>query len=137
LGCAGEPETGPVEVHWDRDSCERCRMALSDRRFAAEVRLGARDVLKFDDLGCAVIWLDRHPTANAAESWVTDHRDGEWLDARRAHYRQLATSPMDYGYGATREKTAGVIDFEAVARLILEKERGQHRGGPAGRAETR
>jgi len=36
--CSGESETGPVEVKWDQNNCERCRMMLSDRYFAAQIR---------------------------------------------------------------------------------------------------
>ena len=38
IGCAPEDVTGPGEVRWDRETCERCSMALSDRSFAAQVR---------------------------------------------------------------------------------------------------
>ena len=60
--CTGDPGTGPVEVKWDRDTCERCRMVLSDRFHSAQVRGGPAGektkVYKFDDIGCAVIWLE-------------------------------------------------------------------------------
>jgi len=36
--CSGEPETGPVEVKWDQNNCERCRMMLSDRNFAPKLK---------------------------------------------------------------------------------------------------
>ena len=37
--CGGDPPTGAVEITWDRDVCEHCSMAISDRRYAAQVRL--------------------------------------------------------------------------------------------------
>ena len=50
-GKSGWPE-GMAEIKWDRDTCTRCRMAISDRRFAAQVRGGPKDqVFKFDDIG--------------------------------------------------------------------------------------
>ena len=30
VGCSQQAETGPVEVRWDKDICERCAMAVSD-----------------------------------------------------------------------------------------------------------
>ncbi len=36
--CSGDPGTGPKDVRWDRDACERCRMVLSDRNFSAQIR---------------------------------------------------------------------------------------------------
>ena len=41
-GRASMPE-GMAEVKWDRDTCVRCSMVLSDRRFAAQVRGGPKD----------------------------------------------------------------------------------------------
>ena len=62
-GCSGEDATGPGEVRWDRESCTRCAMAVSDRHFSAQVRGGATGqktrLYKFDDIGCAVVWLDQ------------------------------------------------------------------------------
>src|SRR5574340_32531 len=49
--CSRQPETGPVEIKWDRDTCKRCSMAISDRLYAVEVRGGPkREVFKFDDV---------------------------------------------------------------------------------------
>lgn len=103
LAC-GEPDHGPVAIHWDRDTCERCQMAISDPRFAVEVRARAGErVHRFDDLGCALAWLDQHPSAagaRPAELWVR-HLEGErWLDAFSAAYRAGRKSPMGYGFGA-------------------------------------
>ncbi|MCB1726823.1 MAG: hypothetical protein KDI22_05265, partial [Gammaproteobacteria bacterium] len=77
-GCSGDPGTGPVEVKWDRDVCTRCNMVLSDREHSAQVRYTPADgkrsqVRKFDDLGCAVLWLDQQPWHDepGVEIWVT------------------------------------------------------------------
>lgn len=46
---------GMQPIKWDRDTCVRCNMVISDRRFAAEMHGGERDtVFKFDDIGCLV-----------------------------------------------------------------------------------
>ena len=75
-GCSGEDATGPGEVRWDRESCARCAMAVSDRHFSAQVRGGAAGqrtrLYKFDDIGCAVVWLDQQ----------------DWKDDARNRYRQ-------------------------------------------------
>lgn len=105
IGC-GDPGTGPVDVHWDRDSCERCRMILSDKKHAAQIRyVDAQKrsrVRLFDDIGCAVIWLEDKAWREVAstEIWTTDHRNGEWIDARKAYYIKGQLTPMEYGLGA-------------------------------------
>ena len=144
-GCAGDPGTGPVEVKWDRDSCERCRMVLSDRMYAAQVRGGPAgekgNVYKFDDIGCAVIWLKEQPWRedSGTEIWVTDHRAGRWIDARTATYVLGRTTPMDYGLGAQDDPAPGGLSFAQARAHILEMEaqHRSHRGhGPAIREET-
>ncbi len=125
-GCDGDPGTGPVDVTWDRDACERCRMVLSDRHFAALVRappdtVGKRSkVYRFDDIGCAVLWLDQQPWKDrtGVEIWVKDHRDGAWLDARAAHYVAVKNTPMEYGLGAQKDPAPGALGFaDAVAHV--------------------
>ena len=120
--CSRQPETGPVEIKWDRDTCTRCSMALSDRQYAAQVRGGPKKkAFKFDDIGCAVHWLKNQPWANdpATEIWVADYRSGKWLDARTAHYVTGKRTPMGYGYGATAEAVPGSISFEEASKQLL------------------
>lgn len=124
--CSREPETGPVEIKWDRDACVRCSMAISDRYYAVQVRGGPKKkVFKFDDIGCAVTWLKDQPWGNdpATEIWVADFRSGKWLDARTVRYVAGKTTPMGYGYGATAEATAGSVSFDEARRLLLAKDK--------------
>ena len=123
--CSRAPETGPVEVKWDRDTCKRCSMAISDRHYAVEVRGGPKNqVSKFDDIGCAVHWLKDQPWGNetATEIWVADFRSGKWLDARAARYVAGKTTPMGYGYGASGEASPGSIGFEDARSQMLAKD---------------
>ena len=60
-GCGnkGNWPDGMAEIKWDRDTCVRCSMVISDRRFAAELRGGPDNtVFKFDDPGCLAFWLN-------------------------------------------------------------------------------
>ena len=126
--CSGEPETGPAEVKWDRDNCERCRMVLSDPHFAAEVRYFAQGkrskVAKFDDIGCAVLWLEEQPWKDSVKSevWVADHRTKQWIDARSATYVPRNTTPMEYGLGAQSDATADGMSFKQAKMHIAEVE---------------
>jgi len=127
-GCSSEPDNGPVGVKWDRDNCERCRMVLSDPHFAAEVRYfpaGKRSkVAKFDDIGCAALWLQDQPWKGTIKSeiWVADHRTKEWIDATTATYVSRKTTPMEYGLGAQSEPAEGGLNFEQAKLHIAEVE---------------
>lgn len=127
-GC-GDPGTGPVEVKWDREACERCRMVLSDRFHSAQVRHSPAEerskVYKFDDIGCAMIWLQEQPWKDDAttEIWVNDHRTGAWIDGRKANYIEGETTPMEYGLGAQLEAVADGLSFKQAKARVFEVEK--------------
>ena len=126
--CSEQVDTGPGEVRWDREICVRCAMAVSDHNYAAQVRRvipGQHSKLyKFDDIGCAVIWLDEQSWKDdpLVEIWVTDYRTGEWIDARKSNYVGGKITPMDYGLGATSEAPGGqqLLNY-AEARAHIHK----------------
>ncbi len=127
--CSGEPDTGPLEIKWDRDACERCRMVLSDPHFAAQIRYypagKKRSVVeKFDDFGCAALWLEDKPWKDdgRTEFWVADHRSKEWIDATTATYVLKKTTPMEYGLGAQLEAVSGSMSFDRAKVHISEVE---------------
>ncbi len=138
--CGGDPGSGPVDVKWDRAACDRCRMVLSDRNHSAQVRVREADgrsrVHLFDDIGCAVIWLEDNPLRDdpATEIWVSDWRDGGWIDARTASYVTGQETPMQYGLGAQPEPAEAALDFEGAKAHIFEVERRHnvHGGHPDG-----
>ena len=128
--CGGAPDTGPAEVKWDRTTCERCRMVVSDRKHAAQVRYLPENkkrsrVMHFDDIGCAVIWLEDKPWKDdpKTEIWVTDRHTGEWLDARSATYIKGDLTPMEYGLGAQAESASDGLDFEQASAHIFDVEK--------------
>lgn len=121
---------GMVEIKWDRDTCTRCSMVLSDRRFAAQVRGGPQDAsFKFDDVGCAAIWLAAQAWGRDAATrvWVADvgsRSDAvRWLDARRAQYVGGKSSPMGYDFGAVAMPQPGSMDFDTMREHVLAKGR--------------
>ena len=119
-----EPDRGPVRIVWGRHACDHCGMAINEAPFAAEVRVGPRDVMRFDDFGCAVAWLESKGGPDAAtEFWVMDAGRGEWIDARQAFYRAGQRTPMGYGFAAASSRTPDGIDFETARRAVLERTR--------------
>ena len=129
LAACGDPGTGAVDVKWDRDTCVRCRMVLSDRHHAAQVRVktpeGRSRAYPFDDLGCALIWLQDQPGGDdpATEIWVSDWRTGNWIDASTAYYVPSQITPMEYGLGAQPDPAPGTLTFAQARAHIAEVER--------------
>ena len=131
--CSSDPGTGPAEIKWDRDICNRCRMVVSDPHFAAQIRHlpeGKRSrVDKFDDIGCAMLWLDQQTFKDdpSIEIWVADFRTGEWIDARTATYVTQNTTPMEYGLGA--QAGPGGMSFEQAKSHVYDVEQRFNRHG--------
>ena len=132
-GCKkGNWPEGMAEIKWDRNTCVRCNMVISDRRFAAEIRGGANNtVFMFDDIGCLVFWLrdkaDKYPwMADAATRfWVADSEsksrdEMQWFDPRQASYVSK-TSPMGYNFGAIGGQLPASIDFNEMRQRTLAK----------------
>ena len=136
-GCGkkGNWPEGMAEIKWDRDTCVRCNMVISDPRFAAELRGGeggkSRDTaFKFDDIGCLVFWLRdkaaQHPWMNdaATRMWVADSTDmkgATWLDPRQARFLGGRLSPMGYNFAAVRDAVSGGLTFDEMQAQILSK----------------
>lgn len=118
LGCTGSGADGPAEIKFDRDACVACGMIISDRHYAAQVRGPRGGPAKFDDLGCALLWLSRQSFAGdpATRIWVAHSRDGSWLDGRKARYQGGKTTPMGYGFAATGGPEG--LDLDTVDRDV-------------------
>ncbi|MCB1886291.1 MAG: nitrous oxide reductase accessory protein NosL [Rhodocyclaceae bacterium] len=123
--CSGrDAGHGPVEVVWDRDTCERCGMVLSDRFHAAQIRDADGKPHRFDDLGCALFWSEQHGlSGKEAGFWITDFRSREWVDARAARYVAGRTTPMGYGYGGTLAAVDSHLTLADARAAILARGR--------------
>jgi copper chaperone NosL len=123
-GCAKAAE-GTEEIHYGRETCTKCGMVISDPHFAAEIRGGPdRQLVKFDDAGCAVNWLETQAwrAESTTDFWVMDADTGQsWLKAKEAWYMPGAMSPMNYGFSAHPQKQAEMVDFAAMTSAALAK----------------
>ncbi|MCK5810699.1 MAG: hypothetical protein KAH00_06390 [Cocleimonas sp.] len=122
--CEEEKTTGAANVRWDREICARCAMAVSDRKYSAQIRGGKPEkktkLYKFDDVGCAITWLDDQNWKDdpRTEIWVNTHKTGEWINAKTAWYVEMKNTPMDYGLGAQTTKVEGALNFEQARQHI-------------------
>lgn len=123
-GCSKQTE-GTEEIHYGRDTCAKCGMVISDAHYAAEIRGGPDKALaKFDDVGCAVNWLEKMEWRGETSTnfWVMDGETGtQWLNAQQAWYMPGAMTPMNYGFMAAKTKTEGALDYAAMRDSALAK----------------
>jgi copper chaperone NosL len=103
-GC-GRPDPGPVPIAYGEDSCDLCRMIISEASYAAEARFGPDKVEKYDDIGCLGERLWEAPAPVAL--WVADHTSGRMHPAPSValvHVKDLKT-PMASGVAAFADRT--------------------------------
>lgn len=86
LAACGQPEIAPVAIN-PEDMCSMCRMAISEKQFAAELITRDGEALKFDDIGCMRDYLkDKADRSRIAAYFVTEYESKKWLNAESAHF---------------------------------------------------
>jgi copper chaperone NosL len=92
---------GPEPIAYGVEACARCRMAISEPRFGAELITTTGRVLKFDSIEClGAESLALGPSRTVHSVWVTNYRKpGEFVRADSAVYLRDARvrSPMGAG----------------------------------------
>lgn len=119
---AQAPPEGPVPVAWDRQPCARCRMLVSEPRFAAQIHTGDGVVLHFDDPGCLLLYEEETESA-ARATWFHHVREDRWVPGEQAVFVPIAPTPMGYGLGAmARGEVDGALSREAARRHVRARE---------------
>jgi len=114
--CATGPPR-PAEIDTKNDACGWCRMAISEKRFAAQVVAPGEEPRLFDDIGCLRDWLRGAPPLRAgAAAYVADHRTLDWVPAGRAAYAEIAglATPMASGLAAWSDGASRGQDPDAT-----------------------
>ena len=100
-------EIQPVSLE-PSDMCGFCKMAISEKRYAAEFISKDGDPFKFDDIGCMIRNIENKQKREAiAAVFVVDFDSKEWLKAESARFLRSSEfkTPMNGGIAAFREKT--------------------------------
>jgi copper chaperone NosL len=82
----GQDVLQPASLDTRNDACARCRMMVSEQRFASQVVAPGEEAKFFDDLGCLRGFLKDTPPTAGAIAYVADYRTGAWTRAARAVY---------------------------------------------------
>ncbi len=104
----------PKEYH-----CSECNMVIEDMPYQAQVVTQNGDTYFFDDIGCVVLWLEKHhkPIAKMATQTLDTHR---WIDPKKAWYTRTANDPMGYGFAAYEMHKEGLIPYRQMRLLMLQ-----------------
>jgi copper chaperone NosL len=69
-------------------------MAISQKKYAAELVDHDGTAFKFDDIGCMFRFVKQRALKDKVEAWfVTDYRSQRWLPAENATRRQRCRVP--------------------------------------------
>jgi len=126
--------SGEPEIRYGGETCARCSMIISDRRFAAAWRDPNGNEQHCDDIGCMIFLIgERHP-ASGTRYWVHDYETEGWLEAAGASYIVSDTikSPMGYGVAASassegarriagRLQEANVAEWTRLAGSLVKR----------------
>ena len=95
----------PVALSPD-DMCDYCKMAISEKRYAAELIDTEAQAFKFDDIGCMANFVRKsHPKTSAY--FVMDFDERQWIKAENAYYIRSSefTTPMNGNIVAFRSES--------------------------------
>lgn len=88
------------------DACEYCHMAVDDARRAAQWVPEEGPPRMFDEPGCLLAWLGRHPGTRGA-AFLADEKGGGWVRAAEAFLvRGGARTGMGFDLVAFRDEAA-------------------------------
>lgn len=101
-----EAEIKPVDIAAE-DVCTHCKMAISEKQFAAELITPDGDALKFDDIGCMQEYLKEKPDSKVAAHFFMNYETKTWLEGNAATFVKAKeiTSPMGGGIIALENET--------------------------------
>ena len=94
--------TGDPIIHYGDETCARCRMVISDVKYAAAWRQSDGSEEHFDDIGCMVLLNGERHMGVDTRYWAHDFTSEAWLDALNLSYVHSPEikSPMGYGIAA-------------------------------------
>jgi len=88
------------------DMCSYCRMAISEKQYAAELIDSDGQAFKFDDIGCMANFIKtKKDTAKSVAYFVMDFNEHQWLKAEDAYYVRSSElhTPMNGGIIAFKD----------------------------------
>ena len=125
--CSKEINLEAEAPKWDVQTCDRCKMLVSDKKFSAQV-VNPTDGKHFffDDLGCALMWLqgkEAKEWKDKALIYATDPRNGTWLNIKENELVSGYVTPMAYGIavlpkGTKPEAGKKVLTFQETLSEI-------------------
>jgi copper chaperone NosL len=116
LTACGEQRSAndPPKIAYGKDLCARCRMIISDERYAAGLVDPEGDQLTFDDIG-EMIATVQGEGLQSRRVWVSDYESRAWVDGTQAWYAVSPSVMTPMGTGVTAFETREAAETFAAA----------------------
>ena len=104
--CCETSKFKPVAIA-PEDMCAYCKMAISEKRYAAEFIDSEGQASKFDDIGCMVNFIkSKKNTTKIVAYFVMDFDERRWIKATDASYIRSSelNTPMNGGIIAFKDQ---------------------------------
>ncbi len=102
--------------------CSTCKMEIEQIPYAVEIVNSNGKTWFFDDMGCAIEWLEHQDFKDNVAIWTQTEDTKEWVDATTACYRRDALTPMNFGFAAQKTCTEKMIDYNTMRLKVLRGE---------------
>jgi hypothetical protein len=103
--------------------CPQCHMYLVGKNDTVQIITHEHKTHFFDDPGCAILWLKAQKIdPKEVTFWVFSKDTKRYIDAKKAHFSFIDTTPMMYGFGAYENDKEQTIDFEEMRLRMLRGE---------------
>lgn len=98
-------EAKPLEFEDNKIQCPQCYMYLVGKEHTVQAIDMEHKTHFFDDPGCLILWTrDQKIDMDSLTLWVHTHDTHEYIDMRKAFFAIDDKTPMEYGFGAYKEK---------------------------------
>jgi len=108
-----------IEIHPKEYQCSDCNMDVEDLNYAAEIITNNGNTYFFDDIGCVVLWSQKHKQ-EIAKMFTQTLDTHKWIEVKKAWYSRISPSPMGYGFAAIENKKEGLILYDEMETLMLQ-----------------
>ncbi len=123
----GNHEHKPVDITLNHFQDTQCGMTITSNKHSAQAVAPDGRTWFFDDPGCLALWYKNIEFQKDAVIWVFSNDTNEYIDGRKAWYDKTSNTPMEYGFGAYKNKKEGMINFD---EMIIKMYRGENLTNP-------
>jgi hypothetical protein len=113
----------PLNYKDNTIQCPQCNMFIVGKKDTAQIITTDHKTHFFDDVGCAILWLEEKKIdLENVKFWVYTRDTKEYIQAQDAFYSLVDETPMRYGFGAYKNIQDSLVPFGEMRLKMLRGE---------------